>query len=201
MSLPHHKLVAWQRADDLFIEVHQLTQTTFPREEKYELSSQLRRAAYSVPANIVEGLARQFPKERFHFLSIASASLAEVGYGLHAARRLGYLLPEQYDALELKVRQVAAPARRAKRRALVPKSPIILPLRQRCLFLPLPRRALCLVEGTIGAPGIGAEAFLAGHRQHVTVRAVIRNPVFGRLAPSASQKPDDRRRIIGRGIQ
>lgn len=109
MSLPHHKLVAWQRADDLFIEVHQLTRTAFPKEEKYELSSQLRRAAYSVPANIVEGLARQFPKERFHFLSIASASLAEVGYGLHAARRLGYLLPEQYDHLELKVRQVAAP--------------------------------------------------------------------------------------------
>ena len=104
MSLPHHTLVVWQRADDLFVEIHRLTRTAFPPEEKYELSPQLRRAAYSVPANIVEGMARQFPKERFHFLSIASASLAEVGYGLHAARRLGYLLPDRYDALELKVR-------------------------------------------------------------------------------------------------
>jgi four helix bundle protein len=109
MSLPHHKLVAWQRADDLFIEIHQLTRKTFPPEEKYELSSQLRRAAYSVPANIVEGNARQYTKERFHFLSVASASLAEVGYGLHAAHRLGYLLPARYAELEKKVRQVAAP--------------------------------------------------------------------------------------------
>ena len=109
MSLPHHKLVAWQRADDLFIEIHQLTHKVFPREERYELSAQLRRAGYSVPANIVEGFARQFAKERFHFLSVASASLAEAGYGLHAAHRLGYLLPARYDELEQKVRQVAAP--------------------------------------------------------------------------------------------
>ncbi len=107
--LKHHTLVAWQRADDLFIEIHRLTRVSLPREERYELSSQLRRAAYSVPANIVEGYARQFRKEKFHFLSIASASLAEVGYGLHAAWRLGYLSPAQYDALELQVRQVAAP--------------------------------------------------------------------------------------------
>ena len=107
--LKHHTLIAWQRADDLFIEIHRLTQKTLPREEKYELASQLRRAAYSVPANIVEGYARQYRKEKFHFLSIASASLAEVGYGLHAAHRLGYLTPERYDELELKIRQVAAP--------------------------------------------------------------------------------------------
>ena len=107
--LTHHTLIAWQRADDLFIEIHRLTQKSLPRDERYELSSQLRRAAYSVPANIVEGYARQYRKEKFHFLSIASASLAEVGYGLHAARRLGYLAPAHYDALELQVRQVAAP--------------------------------------------------------------------------------------------
>jgi len=107
--LKHHTLIAWQRADDLFIEIHRLTQTALPREERYELSSQLRRAAYSVPANIVEGFARQHRKEKFHFLNIASASLAEVGYGLHAAHRLGYLTPAQSEALELKVRQVAAP--------------------------------------------------------------------------------------------
>ncbi len=85
MSLPHHNLVVWQRADDLFIEIHQLTHKRFPIEEKYELSAQLRRAAYSVPANIVEGTQREHAKESLHFCSIASASLAEVGYGLHAS--------------------------------------------------------------------------------------------------------------------
>ena len=91
--LKHHTLIAWQRADDLFIVVHRLTREVFPTAERYELSSQLRRAAYSVPANIVEGFARQYRKEKFHFLSIASASLAEVGYGLHAAHRLGISHP------------------------------------------------------------------------------------------------------------
>jgi four helix bundle protein len=111
MSLPHHHLVVWQRADDLFVEIHQLTHKKFPREEKYELSSQLRRAAYSVPANIVEGTQREHPRESLHFCSIASASLAEVGYGLHAAKRLGYLLPVEYDDFEIKLRMIAAPLR------------------------------------------------------------------------------------------
>ncbi|MBY0495141.1 MAG: four helix bundle protein [Cyanobacteria bacterium] len=111
MPLPHHNLVVWQRSDDLFIEIHQLTHKKFPRGEKYELSSQLRRAAYSVPANIVEGTQREHARESLHFCSIASASLAEVGYGLHAARRLGYLLPDDYESLEQKIRMIAAPLR------------------------------------------------------------------------------------------
>jgi four helix bundle protein len=109
MSLPHHNLAAWQRADDLFIDIHALTQNVFPREERYELSSQLRRAAYSVPANIVEGTQRKFPKESFHFCSIASGSLAEVGYGLYAARRLGYLTAEQCAEWEARIIAIAAP--------------------------------------------------------------------------------------------
>jgi four helix bundle protein len=58
MALAYKKLVVWQRADDLFIEIHRLTHQLFPSFERYELGSQLRRAAYSVPANIVEGSAR-----------------------------------------------------------------------------------------------------------------------------------------------
>lgn len=109
MSLPHHNLVVWQRADDLFIDIHQLTHKTFPPIEKYELSSQLRRAAYSVPNNIVEGTQRHFPKESFHFCDIASASLAEVGYGLHASCRLGYLTPTQFESWDERIRMIAAP--------------------------------------------------------------------------------------------
>ena len=59
MALDYKKLVVWQRADDLFIGVHRLTRQRFPVEERYELGQQLRRAAFSVPANIVEGNARR----------------------------------------------------------------------------------------------------------------------------------------------
>jgi four helix bundle protein len=60
MPLRHHSLVAWQRADDLFIKLHHLALQSFPAHERFELGGQLRRAAYSVPANIVEGFARRY---------------------------------------------------------------------------------------------------------------------------------------------
>ena len=109
MSLRHHSLVAWQRADDLFITLHQLALQAFPAHEKFELGSQLRRAAYSVPANIVEGFARRYRRARLHFLNIAEGSLAEVGYCLHAARRLGYITDAKYEVLEIEIKKVSAP--------------------------------------------------------------------------------------------
>jgi four helix bundle protein len=109
MGHRHEQLIAWQRADDLFIRVHQLAASRLPASERYELGSQLRRAAYSVPANIVEGFARRSFKERAHFLNIAEASLAEVGYCLHVARRLAYLGESEYAELEREVRATAAP--------------------------------------------------------------------------------------------
>jgi four helix bundle protein len=105
----HHTLVAWQRADDLFILVHKLAKESFPPEERYELSSQLRRAAYSVAANIVEGVAREHYRERSQFLNISWGSLAEVGYCLHVARRLGYIGDAAYARLEIDLRRVGAP--------------------------------------------------------------------------------------------
>ena len=110
MSLPHHSLVAWQRADDLFIDLH-LVSRTFPAIERFELASQLRRSSFSVPANIAEGFGRHAPRERLHFLQIASGSLAEVGYCLHAAKRLGYITESVYLELELRVRKTSAPLR------------------------------------------------------------------------------------------
>jgi four helix bundle protein len=108
-NLNHHSLVAWQRADDLYIRLNKLIDSSFPRNEQYALSIQLRRAAFSVPANIVEGFARVHTAERVQFLRIAAASLAEVGYCLHAAKRLGYIDEATYGKLELEVRQVSAP--------------------------------------------------------------------------------------------
>ena len=109
MSLPYKTLVVWQRADDLYIDLHRLTQQRFPRDEQYELGRQIRRAAYSVPANIVEGFARQHGRDRINFFNIASASLSELTYGLHAAHRLGYLDGESYRAFDDRTRMVAAP--------------------------------------------------------------------------------------------
>ena len=108
MALKHHTLVAWQRADDLFIKVHVLCRT-FPAIERYELSSQARRAAYSVAGNIVEGFARRTPKDRLHFLHVAEASLAELGYCLHVARRLDYISEQVFDELETDVKKTGAP--------------------------------------------------------------------------------------------
>src|SRR5438552_8153757 len=100
MSLAHHSLVAWQRADDLFIRLHQLSLKAFPAYERFELGGQLRRAAYSVAANIVEGLAHVPGRARVNFLNIAQASLAEVEYCIHVARRLGYVSEVVANELE-----------------------------------------------------------------------------------------------------
>src|SRR5580765_1294381 len=104
----HHSLVAWQRADDLFIKLHLLTLNHFPAFERFELGTQLRKAAYSVAANIVEGFARRYPRERLHFLNIAEGSLAEAGYCLHVARRLGYITSETLEKLERDLNGVGA---------------------------------------------------------------------------------------------
>ena len=89
--------------------MHKLAKESFPVDERYALGTQLRRAAYSVAANIVEGYAREHPRERLQFLNISWGSLAEVGYCLHVARRLGYISPEKFEEFDLAVRRVGAP--------------------------------------------------------------------------------------------
>lgn len=109
LNLRHHSLVAWQRADDLFINLHRLTITSFPPFERYELGSQLRKAAYSVPATITEGYGRRHRRDRAHFLNIAEASLAEAAYCVHAAWRLGYVDDRSLGELEKELNGVGAP--------------------------------------------------------------------------------------------
>src|SRR5688572_28491694 len=110
MSLPHHSLIAWQRADDLFIHLHTISHT-FPATERFELAKQLRRAAFSVPVNIVEGYARFSTADRLHFLQMSLASLAEAGYCIHVAGRLGYLRGKEVEAIGREIRAVSAPLR------------------------------------------------------------------------------------------
>jgi four helix bundle protein len=92
------KIKAWQLADDLTVSVYERTRS-FPREEVYGLTSQLRRASYSVPANIVEGASRESKRDYLHFLYIARGSMSEAQYFIHLARRLRYLSDQDADTL------------------------------------------------------------------------------------------------------
>ena len=80
------KIEAWRLADDLTVEIYEHTKS-FPKEELYGLTSQLRRAAYSVPANIVEGSSRESKRDYLHFLYIARGSLSETQYFIHLCQR------------------------------------------------------------------------------------------------------------------
>jgi four helix bundle protein len=84
----HTKLRAFELADEVAILTYQLTRK-FPKEEIYGLISQMRRAAVSVPSNIVEGCARDSQTEYLRFLDIAFGSLRELHYQLSLAKRLG----------------------------------------------------------------------------------------------------------------
>ena len=84
-----NNIVAWQKSDDLAVAIDEATRS-FPKEETYALTSQIRRAAYSVPANIAEGASRNTQKDYLHFLFIARGSLSEVTYFVHLSQRLGY---------------------------------------------------------------------------------------------------------------
>src|ERR1700726_2970220 len=92
------KIEAWRLADDLTVAVYERTRS-FPKEEMYGLTSQLRRASYSVPANIVEGSSRESKKDYLHFLYIARGSLSETQYFIHLAHRLDYLSSADADEL------------------------------------------------------------------------------------------------------
>ena len=98
----YKELIVWQKAMDLAEAIHRLSKL-FPKEELYGLTSQLRRAAVSVPSNIAEGQARQSTAEFRNFLSIAQGSLAEVETQLLLALRFEYLTqPQAASALALR---------------------------------------------------------------------------------------------------
>jgi four helix bundle protein len=95
---PHEKLDAWREAHQLALMVYDVTDR-WPRAERFELTTQVRRAALSVPANIAEGVARLGPRELRRFLNIARGSLAELSYFLRFARDRGLLAEEEWTRL------------------------------------------------------------------------------------------------------
>jgi four helix bundle protein len=88
MGHAYETIVAWQKADDLAVEIYRVT-ATFPSPRSMVLPR--RCAAVSVAANIAEGAARQYMKEYQQFLYLAKASLAELSYHIHLAHRLGFI--------------------------------------------------------------------------------------------------------------
>ena len=104
----YRELIAWQRAMDLVEDVYKASRD-FPREETYALTSQIRRAAVSIPSNIAEGQGRRTTADFLRHLSIAYGSLREVETQILIAQRLKYLVQE-------KVEQVLGRGRTASKR-------------------------------------------------------------------------------------
>jgi four helix bundle protein len=86
----HAKLRAFQLADEVTVLIYRVTKG-FPKDEVYGLTSQMRRAAVSIPSNIVEGCARESQAEYLRFLEIAFGPLRELHYQFSLATRLGYV--------------------------------------------------------------------------------------------------------------
>jgi four helix bundle protein len=94
----HTKLRAFELADEVAVSVYHVT-VRFPKSEAFGLSAQLRRAAVSVPSNIVEGCARESQADYLRFLSIAFGSLRELHYQLSLAKRLGFM--DEHDFVKI----------------------------------------------------------------------------------------------------
>jgi four helix bundle protein len=100
----HTKLIAFQLADEVAILIYHVT-SSFPKEEAFGLTSQMRRAAISVPSNIVEGCARDSQPDYLRFLNIAFGSLRELHYQLTLSKRLEFLSIQDYSPVEQKIEE------------------------------------------------------------------------------------------------
>ena len=99
MAAPYHDLRAWRECHSLALQIYRVTKT-FPVDERYGLTSQIRRASFSGAVNIVEGSARKSKRDFRRFLDIALASLTEVGYTLEFAYEAGMISKETFATLE-----------------------------------------------------------------------------------------------------
>lgn len=99
------KIFFWKKSYEFSLRIYRETQA-FPSDEKYGLTSQLRRAAISIPINIAEGAGRNSNKEFANFLQISIGSASEVECELMFARDLGYLDEDVYSFLDLELKQI-----------------------------------------------------------------------------------------------
>ncbi|HKT18973.1 MAG TPA: four helix bundle protein [Stellaceae bacterium] len=98
-------LKVWQKAHEIVLAIYRAS-TNFPSDERFGLTSQLRRAAVSIPANIAEGTLRSSDADFAHFLHIALGSAGEVDYYLLLARDLKFIEPDKHSVLDASLQEV-----------------------------------------------------------------------------------------------
>jgi four helix bundle protein len=101
----YQELTVWKHAHGLALELYRCT-APFPERERYGITSQLRRAAISVPSNIAEGTGRVGNRDQARFLQVARGSVCELECQLLLARDIGYLTSEAWSALDNRCREV-----------------------------------------------------------------------------------------------
>ncbi|MFL5402910.1 MAG: four helix bundle protein [Gemmatimonadales bacterium] len=97
--MPYEKFEAWRVTHSLALEVYQVTER-WPRSERYELTTQTRRAALSAPTNIAEGAAKRGPREFRRYLDISLGSLSELSYLLRFSRDRGIMDDPTFHSLD-----------------------------------------------------------------------------------------------------
>lgn len=101
----HGNLEVWNKPIDFVVRIYKTTEA-FPAEEKFGLTSQLRRASISIPSNIAEGAARTSKKEFPHFLSNSQGSASEVSTQLFISLRLGFIDQNLYQDLNANLNEI-----------------------------------------------------------------------------------------------
>lgn len=105
-SKSFQELIVWQKAHQLVLDTYELTKS-FPKEELFGLTSQMRRAAVSVPANIAEGYRKRGKTDKARFMNISEGSLDELNYYLILSKDLDYISREHYEELNTKCTEVS----------------------------------------------------------------------------------------------
>lgn len=105
MQHDYRKLKIWNESVNFALEVYKMT-GTFPKEELYGLTSQMRRASVSIPSNIAEGSKRTTNKDFKSFLAIAQGSCAEIETQLYIGKEIGYIKEKEYQKLSLKLLEI-----------------------------------------------------------------------------------------------
>jgi len=104
----YKKYEVWVEAHELLIYIYRQIVPNLPSEEKYGLASQMKRAAYSIPFNIVEGCGRNSDRDFAHFLDMSLGSAHEIEYCIILIRDLGLIDEEQYKLIDRKVNAIKA---------------------------------------------------------------------------------------------
>ena len=100
------KLNVWHKAKDLVLDIYRIT-NRFPKEELYTLTSQLRRAAISIPSNLAEGTSRKTNRDKAYFTTVAFSSLMELANQLIICYELGYLAEETYLQTREQIQEIS----------------------------------------------------------------------------------------------